>query len=165
LALGLLFVAVAVFVLINYGDTELRRALAENREFQIRIDGEAVATVGVDDLLDLQPQEFSTKMATSIGAPRQVTLEGVELRSLLDAFGVDATQAAVVVISGFDGYHSPLKPSDIYKTESVYICSAMNGKILKAQSEGGLGPFLMVVRSDRFAQRWCKYVEAVDIRR
>jgi hypothetical protein len=39
----------------------------------------------------------------------------------------------------------------------------MDGEILKTQSDGGYGPFMMVIRGSRFAQRWCKYVEAVDV--
>jgi hypothetical protein len=153
----------AVFVFINRGDAGLRRVLEENREFQIHVDGEGVATVCLDDLLDLKPQEFSTIMSTSIGVPRQVTLKGVELRMLLDALEIDTSQAVAVIVSGLDGYLSPLRAVEVNKAENVYICYALNGEILKTQREGSLGPFLMVVRGDRFAQRWCKYIEAVDI--
>jgi len=161
--LGLLFVAVLVLAILNRGDSELRRALEENREFQIRIEGEPAASVSLNALLDLDPQEFTTSLATSITAPRDVTLKGVELRLLLEAIGIDTTGAERYIISGLDRYYSPLTSAEVNREGLIYICFYMNGEVLKTQSEGGYGPFLMVIRGSRFAQRWCKYVEAIDI--
>ena len=164
IALGALFVAVLVLAYLNRGDAELRRALEENREFQIRIDGVTVETVGLQTLLDLNPQEFTTTFATSISAPRETTLRGVELRSLLEALEIDASNAAYFVVSGLDSFYSPLTAAEVEREDTVYICYSMDGEILKTQGEGGFGPFLLAISGERFAQRWCKYVEAVDIK-
>ena len=163
LTLGLLFAAVAVLALINRGDSELRRALAENRQFLIRIDGEYAATAGLQTLLDLDPEEFTTPLDTSITAPRDVVLRGVELRLLLEAMEIDMDGISHVVVSGLDGYYSPLSLPEVLQDDLIYICFSMEGELLKSQDEGGFGPFLMVTRGSRFAQRWCKYVEAVDV--
>ena len=164
LLLSLLLVIMSVLAVLNRGDAELRRALEENREFQVRIDGEPVATVSLQTLLGLDPQEFTTTYATSISAPREATLQGVELRLLIDALEIDASNAAYYVVTGLDSFYSPLTKDEVEKVETIYICFSMDGEILKKQSEGGLGPFLLVIRGERFAQRWCKYVESVDIR-
>ena len=161
---GLLVIVVAVLALLNRGDRELQRALEENREFEIRVEGEHAATVGLQALLDMGPQEFTTSLATSIAAPREVTLRGVELRVLLDALGIDTGKVSYFVVSGLDSYYSPLTVDEVLQEGIVYICFTMDGEIMKTQSEGGYGPFLMVIRGSRFAQRWCKYVEAVDLR-
>jgi len=165
LILGLLLLAVLIMAFLNRGDAELKRALAENRQFQVRLAGETVATVGLQDLLDLQPQEFTTTLATSISAPREVVFQGVELRLLLAALEIDIAEARYFVFSGLDGYDSPLTRAEVEKEQSIYICLSMDGEIMKTHSEGGFGPYTMVIRGARFAQRWCKYVEAVDIRR
>jgi len=165
LTLLLLVAAVVVLVLINSGDAELRRALEENREFRVLIDGEPAATIGLGALLGVEPQEFAATLASSVGLPREVTLKGVELRQLLETLDIDAAQASMIVVSGMDGYVSPLTNAEVNKAENVYICYSMDGAVLKTQSEGGYGPFLMVIRSERFAQRWCKYVDTVDVRR
>lgn len=164
LTLVLLFAVVVISAVLNRGDVELKRALAENRQFQIRRDGESILTVGLHELLDLEPVEFTTRLATSVSEPREVTLQGVELRLLLEALEIDTSEARYFVFSGLDGYYSPLTLAEVEKEEYIYICLAMDGEILKTQSEGGFGPFLMVIRGARFAQRWCKYVEAVDIK-
>ena len=163
IVLGVLLVAVAALVLLNRGDSGLRRAMEENREFRICVDGETVATVNLSKLLDMSPVEFKTTYATSVSAPRETVLRGVELRTLLEALDIDASNADHFVVSGLDSYYSPLTRAEVEKEESVYICFSMDGQVLKTRSEGGLGPFLMVIRGSSFAQRWCKYVEAVDI--
>ena len=161
--LAALLLATIVLVLLNRGDSGLRRALEENREFLIRVDGADTATVGLKDLLELDPQEFSTGLASSIGLPREVTLRGVELRHILEAFAPNAMDAEFFVFMGLDGYYSPLSKDEVEKEESIYVCFSMDGELMKKQSEGGYGPFMMVIRNSRFAQRWCKYVEAVEV--
>ena len=163
LTLAVLFIAVAVLAMLNRGDPELRRALEENREFQIRINGATVATVGLQELIDSNPQEFRTTYATSISAPRETTLKGVELRVLLDSLGIDISDVGHYIVYGLDSYLSPLSRDEVEGDGTVYICYSMDGQVLKTQSEGGYGPFMMVIRGENFAQRWCKYVEAVDI--
>ena len=161
--LGALFIVTVVLVILNQGDRELRRALEENREFMIKVDGRLIATVDLKTLLDLDPQEFSTPFATSIAAPRETTLQGVEVRQLLDELGIDITHAATILVTGLDDYYSPLTRAEVDSEETIYICFSMDGEILKPMSEGGYGPFLLVIRGSRFAQRWCKYVEAIDV--
>jgi len=164
LVLCVLFVILIILVLLNRGDVELRRALAENREFQIRVEGEVISTIGLQFLLDMEPQEFTASYATSISAPRDVTMRGVELRLLLDALEIDLSNVNHFVVSGLDSYYTPLSIDEVLIDENVYICYSMDGEMMKSQSEGGVGPYMLVIRSDRFAQRWCKYIEAVDVR-
>ena len=161
--LVLLLIAVVVLVCFNRGDAELKRALLENREFQVLVDGEYTATVNLQTLLDLDPQEFTTTFATSITVARDTTLRGAELRLLLEALDIDTTGISHIIVSGLDEYYSPLTRAEIEKDGLIYICFSMDGELLKPQSEGRFGPFLMVIRGSRFAQRWCKYVEAIDV--
>ena len=163
LALLLLLAAVAVLAFLNRGDLELRRALEENREFHIRISGEYVATISLQTLIDIGVQEFTTPFATSIAASRETVLQGVELRLLLEVLDIDLSNASHIVVSGLDGFYSPLTLDEVKQEGLVYICFSMDGEIMKSQSEGGVGPFMMVIRGTRFAQRWCKYLEAVDV--
>lgn len=163
IALGVLFAAVLLFAFLNRSGREIQRALEENREFLVRVDGEYAATVTLQMLLDLGPQEFKTSFSTSIAAPREVALQGVELRLLFEALGIDVSNADYFAVSGLDGYYSPLTPAEVHSAETIYICYSMDGEILKTMGEGGFGPFMLVIRGSLFAQRWCKYVEAVDV--
>jgi len=163
LALSIILIAMAVLAYINRGDIELKRALEENREFLIRANRSTIKSVNMQMLLEMDPQEFTTSFATSITSPRDVSLRGVELRIILQSLEIDFTRDMRFVVTGLDGYHSALTYDEVMEEELVYICFVMDGEFMKTQGEGGYGPFLMVIRGSRFAQRWCKYVEAVDI--
>ena len=163
LVLGLLLVAVVVFTLLNQGDREIKRALEDNREFLIKADGDVVAAINLQTLLNAGPQEFSTPFATSVTASRDAMMRGVELRFLLESLGIELSGASHINVSGLDSYYSPLSVEEVSREGTVYICFSMDGEILKPQSEGGYGPFLMVIRDSRFAQRWCKYVATVEV--
>ena len=163
IALGVLLLVVAVLAFINRGDSEIKRALEENREFLISIDGERIVTVDLKYILDLKPQEFTTPFATSVTVTRETELLGVELRIMLEALDIDISRAKRLIASGLDGYFSPLTREEVEREETVYICYSMDGKILTTKSEGGYGPFMMVIRDTSYAQRWCKYLESVDV--
>lgn len=163
ITLVLLFVLAAALVLINRSNARTKLREAEDQRFIVYVDGEYAATVSLQMLIDLNPQEFRTSLATSVSAPRDTILLGVELRLLFGALGIDTAGASHFVVSGSDSYYSPLTLSEVESKETIYICFSMDGEILKAQSEGGYGPFLMVVRDSLFAQRWCKYVDSIDM--
>jgi spermidine/putrescine-binding protein len=46
---------------------------------------------------------------------------------------------------------------------NVYIAYQINGEDLKSKAQGGNGPYQLVILSDPFSQRWCKYVNGVEI--
>ena len=157
-----LLAAVAVLAVLNRGDAALKRALEENREFLLKAEGETLVTVSLQDIVDMQPVEFSTRLATSISAPREVSLRGVELRLIYESLGIDVSEASLFAVRGLDSYFSPLTYAEVSAAEKVYICIAMDGEWLQDKSSGGWGPFLLVIKDELFAQRWCKYVEEID---
>jgi len=159
-----LLAAIALLAFLNRGDAALKRSLQENREFILKVEGETIATVSLQEILDMQPAEFSTRLATSIISPREVTLRGVELRLIYERSGIDISHASLFAVRGLDGYYSPLKSAEVAQEEKVYVCIAMDGEILPDRNSGGWGPFLLVIRGELYAQRWCKYVEEIDAR-
>ena len=157
-----LLMAIAVLALLNHGDASLKSALQENREFLLKMEGEIVAAVSLQNIVDMQPVEFTTRLATSINAPREVSLSGVELRLIYETLGIDISGASLFAVRGLDSYFSPLSLAEVSAAEKVYICIAMDGEILQNKTSGGWGPFLLVIKGELFAQRWCKYVEEIN---
>ena len=155
----------AVLALLNRGDAALKRALQENRQFILKAGGETAAVVGLQDILDIGTEKFTTRLSTSVTSPRDAEFEGVELRAVYAWMGVDISEAALFDVRGLDGYFSPLKAEEVMAEGKVYICIGMDGELLTEKSAGGWGPFLLVIRGSVFAQRWCKYVEEIDARR
>jgi hypothetical protein len=164
IAVVALLAAIPPLAYLNRGDAALKRALQESRRFLLKVEGETAAVVGLQDLLDMEVGNFTTRLSTSASAPRDADFQGVELRLIYEHFGVDVSEAAVYDVRGLDGFHSPLAASEVAAERAIYICFAMDGDILPDSGNGGWGPFLMVVRDAPFAQRWCKYVEEIDAR-
>ena len=160
--ISLLVIAVAVLIFLNRGDAALKQALQENRQFLLKVDGEVAAIVGLQDVLDLKPEEFTTRLSTSATLPRDTVLQGVELRRIYRHFDIDTSGAKLYAVRGLDGYFSPLRAEEVAAENKIYVCIAMDGAILTDKSSGGWGPFLLVIRGSAFAQRWCKYIEEID---
>ena len=157
-----LLALVSIFAYLNAGDAALKRALQENRRFLLKVDGETAAEVGLQDVVEIGVEKFTTRLSSTAAPARDVDFEGVELRLLYDRLGIDVSEAALFDVRGLDGYFSPISPDEVTTEKKIYLCISMDGEILTDKSTGGWGPFLLVIRGSVFAQRWCKYVEEID---
>ncbi|MCL1805706.1 MAG: hypothetical protein FWG28_06900 [Clostridiales bacterium] len=164
-AVCVLLALVAALAYLNRGDAALKRALQENRQFVLKAGGETAAVVGLQDIIDIGTEKFTTRLSTSVTLPRDAEFEGAELRTIYARMGVDISEAALFDVRGLDGYFSPLKAEEVAAEGVVYVCISMDGELLADKSAGGWGPYLLVIRGSTFAQRWCKYVEEIDARR
>ncbi len=159
----LLTVAVAVFASVGAGDIGLKRELEMNAEFIIRYD-DTEKRVTMQDMIDLQPVEFDAVLDTSNTDHTAVKLTGVELSKICKSKGFDISSAQVFEVRALDGYSSALAIDEVLTEGNAYICIYMNGEALKPKGEGGYGPYMMVISSSLYSQRWCKYVQEVVIR-
>lgn len=160
---ALLSVTVAVTAALNTGDRAFKRQLETDQQFLISWEG-GRALVTMDDILALSPRDYLAILDTSVSEAREVTVRGVELSVLLDYVGAPWQSAEYFAVNGLDEYYSPVLLSEVQQADNVLICIAMDGKALGAKSEGGFGPYLMVIRNELFSQRWCKYIEEVALR-
>ena len=131
-----------------------------NAEFLLSGGGKQ-RTVKMQDILDLSPVEFTAVMDTSTSGPATVTFTGVELRKLCEESGIEIEPGMIVQVKALDGYASALTGEEVLTGDNVYICIYMNGETLKTKSEGGMGPYLMIIKSAPYSQRWCKFVEEI----
>lgn len=159
----LLVIALAVFAWLNRGNIAQKRDLEESARFNL-ISGETKTTVNMNDLLELGSEEFTTVMDTSTTDPTEVTMRGVELRKIFEQKGIVMKESQSVEVRALDGYASALTYDELMTTQDVYIVFEMNGEALGVKAEGGMGPYLMVIRSSQYAQRWVKFVQDVEIR-
>ncbi len=155
--------AVAVFAVLNADDISYKRELEMNAEFVVKY-GDAEKRVTMQDMLDMKPVEFSATMDTSTTDPTPVMFTGVELKNICESLDIDISSAEVFEVRALDGYSSAVVLDEVLTEGNVYICLLMNGEVLKTKSEGGFGPYMMVINSAEFSQRWCKFVQEIDIR-
>ncbi len=159
----ILTAGVALFAALNADDISQKRELELNAGFIIKYEN-AEKCITMKDMLSLNPVEFTAIMDTSTTNPAEVTFTGVELKKICESIGLDISGAEVFEVRALDGYSSALSIDEVMSEGNVYICINMNGEVLKTKSEGGFGPYMMVIISSEFSQRWCKFVEEISIR-
>ena len=162
--LSVFVVIVIVLIFFSDSDPELRQALEEKREFLILSNGEHEASVRLEVFIAMEPQEFTTSFDLAGSGMRETVFKGVELRFILETYNIDASSANEFLLFGLESSYQPITRDEVEKEENVYVCYSMDGEIMKLQSEGGLGPFVIVVRDELRSQRLLRYVEAIDIR-
>lgn len=89
------------------------------------------------------------------------TYTGVTLKEILTQAQVDSNATAVYVQAS-DGYGTTLTIQEAEK-DSVFIAYLKEGKALTLLSEGGEGPFRLIISSDEFAQRWVRGVVSISV--
>jgi hypothetical protein len=158
----LLLLSVAILAHLNAGSADMKKELEMNAEFFLTSNGSQYR-VTMQDLLDLDPVDFDAVMDTSTTEPTPVTFTGVELSKLCKKYGIEINDSTIFHVKALDGYASAVTGEEALAEGNVYICIYMNGEVLRPKSEGGFGPYLMVVKNAQYSQRWCKYVEEIIV--
>ena len=86
---------------------------------------------------------------------------GVTLKELLNRAQV-ASNATSVYIQASDGYGTTLTIQEAQK-DNVFIAYKKDGATLSLLSEGGEGPYRLVMGDDEYAQRWVRGVVAIEV--
>lgn len=128
------------------------------------VDGEELAVLDKDFILAQESKTFPAVIRSSGQRPQRVEYSGVLLSGLLDQLGVDWTDKKQIIVKAVDGYVTALSPAEFNGNNNIYIAYAMNGEDLKPRSQGGDGPYQLVIPRDPFSQRWCKYVTEIEIK-
>ncbi len=169
--IAVLGVAVGVLASLNAGDVAYKQELEMNAIYEIKA-GEQTHQITMDNMLALSPVTFDAVLDTSVTDPEDVNFVGVELKKVLESVGVDIAGVGTVEVHSLDGYTSALSEEEIAQEDNVYITIAQevrteDGEVtqeaLKPKSQGGMGPYLMIVKSSQFSQRWCKFVQEVVV--
>jgi hypothetical protein len=158
-----LLCTVAVLAYLNAGNLAAKKELEEKAEFLLTHQ-EKQYRITLEDIHALGPVDFVALMDTSTTDPTPLSLGGVELWTLLQQYQIKLQEGSLVQFRALDGYASAVTGQEVLTEDNVYLCIYMNGERLKPKQEGGLGPYLIVIKNDRFSQRWCKFVEEIQVR-
>ena len=108
--------------------------------------------------------DFQAYKDTSETEPESYHYTGVELIKVLDSLKIGLDGIETVTVRALDGYTVIFDVSEVEDEENMYIIYKSDGQYLKNKSEGGSGPYQMIVRNDPYSQRWCKFVMEIDLR-
>ena len=156
----LLMLSVGVFAYFNRGDVAYKEYLQEESIFEITVDDHK-HLVDMEYLIDLKPVDIVANLDTSTTEPTDIFLKGVELKVIFDSFDIDYSNIDSVVFKSLDGYSSAITYDELIQEDNIYICFSLDDKPLLTKAQGGMGPYLMIIQSSKFSQRWCKYIQEI----
>ncbi|OWZ83835.1 molybdopterin-dependent oxidoreductase [Natranaerobius trueperi] len=162
-AVAVLVLIVAVTAYLNAGESEERARSQEEATIFINHEGEQVAEVEFDNILDLEQQEFEETLRSSDSPDRDNMYTGVALKDLLADRDISLDEIEQVVTRAVDGYTVALSAEEVLEEDNVYIVYKVNDKPLPPKEEGGSGPYQIVIRNDDFGQRWNKFLMELDV--
>ena len=142
-------------------DNEPYRDLFENNQLKINVNGEEIRIYTVDELTGLAGiKEFSAVYKPSSKDPISRVYEGLELKAVLTAVGINISEVKSVSFRGYDGFTKGLFPlSDLYKDNEIFVAVKYGGKdfIRGIKPSGSTypeedgGPFVVIKASDVFS--------------
>ena len=111
------------------------------------------------DEIDREP--FEGDIANGKGEITHRKYEGSELRTLLEANGIEVSEDSVISATGEDGYFVELTGTEILEKGKVYVALSYNGAMIE-DSEGGQGAQI-VVFGDPDSKRAVKYLKIISV--
>ena len=159
---SLLLLAIVAAMWVLSGNS-LVDGVERSKTITFIVDGEVAVTIDRDFLAAQDNRTFSATIRSNGKRPQQTRYTGILLANLFQQLGLDLTDRTQVVVKAIDGYVSTLTMDEL-QNKRIYIAYQMDGEDLKPINEGGNGPFQLVIPSDPYSQRWCKYVYQVEVK-
>ena len=161
-AVVLAALVVAVVTLARLNRSEARVATGS---VAVTKGGKTLKTLTMDDIKALR-SVTREKTILSSGHPDETgAFTGVPLRVLLAAVRAGLLdQASMVVTRATDGYVSSLSSEEVATGDSVILAYEKDGESLGTSSDGGTGPFRIIILTDRYGNRCTKWVNEIEVR-
>jgi len=165
IVLALLFITTAVGAVVNRQYAREREALLKAAEIAVLEQGREVSRLTMDAIGQLPTANFTARLKSSVmESPEEHTYTGIAFSDLFASAGISLKDKRRVVVHSVDGYAVPLSIEEIKALENVYLVYMDNGDYLGSYGAAdGQGPYMIVIRGDRFSQRWAKYVCELDV--
>lgn len=162
-ALLILFAAaVAVLLFLNRGTMEAGQAAQRDRTLSVTSNGEVICVLDFSALQGLPAETFETTVRSHGMKPEAVTYRGVEIHKVLEAAGIEPKGKDVLYFKGADTYLATVKAEELSEYDTIYVVYEKNGERMALRSENGEGPYQVVLLSDSFSQRWCKFLSEIE---
>ncbi|MCZ3385415.1 MAG: molybdopterin-dependent oxidoreductase [Actinomycetia bacterium] len=147
----------------RYYSVAARQPDLSTAEYRLRVDGlvDRPNTFGWGDIADL-PQTFWTRDFQCVTGWRvdDAAWQGVELRTLLDAVGVQSTARAVTLYS-HDGLYTESLTVEQVEQDEVLVATHLDGEVI-SRDHGGPVRLLVVPMYGYKSLKWLSRVEMVE---
>jgi hypothetical protein len=165
IVLAVLVITTAIGAVLNQRYAAEKKALLEAAEIAVLEDGREAARLNMTVLGQMKTVEFTARLKSSLmEKPEEHTYTGIAFADLFTAAGLSLQGKTRVLVNSVDGYVVPLAVEEIKEFDNIYLVFKDNGDYLGPYGEAdGQGPYMIVIRGDRFSQRWAKYVCELDV--
>ncbi len=165
MVLTVLVITTAIGAGLNQRYAAEKKALLEAAEIAVLENGREKARLDMTVLSTMKTVEFTAHLKSSLmEKPQEHTYSGIALAELFTAAGIPLEGKKRVLVHSVDGYIVPLTVEEIKEFDNIYLVYQDNGSYLGSYGEAdGQGPYMIVIRGDRFSQRWAKYVCELDV--
>lgn len=157
-SIGLLLVLVGVLAYLN---TPGKR---ESASLTIISKGQPVKTFSLEEIKELPAVDREVTIRSSSEGIKTYVFTGTPVREILT--GLDnaiLTEANKVTARGLDTYTVVFNGEEILSSDHVLLVYARDGMPLGSKSEGGTGPFRIIIPGDQFGLRAVKYVTELEV--
>jgi len=154
----ILTVAVVILAVINNSQDKQKLERQDNAEFVIKANGQEY-TVTMDIINDIGVRNFTADKKTVA-----VNYQGVPLKLICDALGIDISNAKNCIASAADGYYTSVPISKINDKDNAWVAAGQDNEPLPRREDGGDGPYMLVISKDTFSQYWCKYLIEIEFK-
>lgn len=157
-----LIITASIFAVINKNNTEKMLAGMESEFFEIIAEGK---TYKVDMALinEIGTDEIDAIYKKSGMPASETVFSGVSFKSLLEELDIKYENMKSAVFYAIDGYASAISIEEATDSEQTFIVIKQEGRLLGNSTDGGKGPFMMILAKDQFSQRWTKFLIKVEI--
>jgi hypothetical protein len=166
IAISIIFVLGGIFgVALWYflDDNEEQRELFRNEQIRIVVDGEIFGDFTFDELLEkgVQMGQFSAIFKPNQRQPIERQYEGIEVRDIFSALGIDLEAKSSIVFRASDGFRSSAYTiSEVLTPNTVFIAVKYDGEEFIRGITAGFspypnedgGPFVVIRRGDSTSQ-------------
>lgn len=162
--IAVLVVALALALYLNKDIIAENQTTFDNVEINILNDGEEVTTLSYNDLIAIGAEEFESTYDTSTTDPVVETYKGVELKKIFESLGISTDDKSSVVLTAVDNYAIAYTMEEVLIDGNVYVTYECEGEALLSKDDGGQGPLEVIITSDSFSNRRCKWLISIEIK-
>lgn len=158
-----LMIIVGVMAVLNSSSVRFKEEQQDSACIIIIKDGEEIASIDMEYISSAGEEDFQADLDTSETDPQNHQYSGVPLIKVLDLLEINMDGIETVIVRALDGYTVAFDISEVEDEENMYIAYKIDGQYLKNKSQGGSGPYQIIIRKDPYSQRWCKFVMEIDL--
>jgi len=160
---AVLMIIVGVMAVLNSSSVRFKEEQQDSAYIIIIKDGEEIASIDMEYISSAGEEDFQADLDTSETDPQNHQYSGVPLIKVLDLLEINMDGIETVIVRALDGYTVAFDISEVEDEENMYIAYKIDGQYLKNKSQGGPGPYQIIIRKDPYSQRWCKFVMEIDL--